>query len=107
MTSSYFRGHPIVWDGAQWVYEDTRTPAGFGKEVRPCRKCGLVFEGSNEGDPDPCLGNLPGVDNACCGHGVPDQSYIRFTSGVVVRGFPAVEYTERWMPGTKGADDEV
>lgn len=65
--------------------------AGFGYEVRPCKKCGIIFEGSNSGDPDPCLGNLPGVSNACCGHGVPEDAYINFTNGVMIRGFTREE----------------
>ena len=36
---------------------------------------------------DACLGILPGVDNACCGHGVREKSYIRFSNGMVVKGF--------------------
>lgn len=84
----YFRGHPVHWDeSAQgWRYEDGGR-AGFGEEVRPCAACGLTFQGSNHGEPDPCLGDLPGVDNACCGHGVRDEAYVRFTNGVVLRGF--------------------
>jgi hypothetical protein len=96
--AGYFRGYPICWctHWKMWVYRDTGAPAGFGGEVRPCPKCGRTFEGSNKGEPDPCLGTLPGVDNACCGHGVREQAYIRFTNGVVVRGFDEIHYTERW-----------
>jgi hypothetical protein len=32
------------------------------------------------GDPDPCLGKLPGVANACCGHGVK-PGYVCFENG--------------------------
>ena len=35
----------------------------------------------NEGDPDPCLGKLPGVKNACCGHGL-GPGYVVFENGV-------------------------
>ncbi len=38
--------------------------------------------------PDPCLGWLPGVEFACCGHGARGgfpQGYIAFTNGRVVR----------------------
>lgn len=87
MTRSFFRGHPTVFIDGKWLYEDTMTQAGFNGEVRPCKKCGKVFEGSNIGDVDPCLGLLPGVDNACCGHGEKSQAYIRFTNGVTIRGF--------------------
>ena len=86
----HFRGHPTVCVDGRWVYEDTKEDAGFNGEVRPCKKCGKLFEGSNEGDSDPCLGDLPGVDNACCGHGVPEQAYIRFTNGVSVTGFTKI-----------------
>lgn len=88
------RGHPVYFDGEDWRYQDDDSIASLGKHVRPCKKCGKLFEGSNVGDPDPCLGNLPGVDNACCGHGDRKASYIRFTSGVVVRGFDVIEYSK-------------
>ncbi len=86
-TRSYFRGHPTVWLDNKWVYEDTGNQAGFGFEVRPCKKCGKIFDGSNIGDADPCLGELSSVDNACCGHGVRPESYVRFENGVVIRDF--------------------
>ena len=46
-----------------------------------CPKCLSVVEGT--GHPDPCIGNLPGVRYACCGHG-KDYGYIVFENGVVV-----------------------
>ena len=84
---SAIRGHEVKRVGNEWRYTDTGERAGFGYSVRPCKRCGRDFEGSNVGDADPCLGELPGVDNACCGHGDPSMSYIRFTNGVVVKGF--------------------
>ena len=39
------------------------------------------------GDFDSCLGALPGVANACCGHGIRSEAYIQFTNGVTIRGF--------------------
>jgi len=91
MTRSYFRGHRTIFVNGEWLYEDTKTKAGFDGEVRSCKKCGAKFEGSNNGDPDPCLGVLPGVDNACCGHGVPEMAYIRFKNGVTITGFTKIE----------------
>ena len=84
---SFFRGWPIVYDGSNWRYEDTGDLSGFDGILRPCKRCGCTFEGSNAGDPDPCLGELPGVDNACCGHGERSQAYIRFSNGLVIDGF--------------------
>ena len=104
--NSYLRGHPIIWienknnivrkkgeapepsDVGQWLYKDTMEPIPTeGGEIRPCIKCGKLFEGSYEGMPDPCLGRLPGVNNACCGHGIKEESYIRFTNGTIIKGF--------------------
>lgn len=83
----YFRGYKTIFINNEWFYEDTMEKSGFSGVVRPCKKCGKVFEGSNIGDPDPCLGTLPGVKNACCGHGVRSQSYICFENGVIIRDF--------------------
>ena len=86
--SSYFRGHPVYWDHTAWRYLDDDAPLPrWGGLVRPCAACGRVFENK----PDPCLGDLPGVEHACCGHGVPGKAYLRFSNGVVVRGFDTVE----------------
>jgi hypothetical protein len=48
----------------------------------PCPHCGLsrTVEGH-----DGCLGTLPGVQAACCGHGVED-GYVLFDTGKVIRG---------------------
>lgn len=53
--------------------------------------------------PDPCLGELPGVDFACCGHGgepgttSTGAGYIKFSNGVVLR-FPGLgtEVTDKF-----------
>lgn len=37
-------------------------------------------------NPDKCLGRLPGVSSACCGHG-KDLGYITFENGIMVQGF--------------------
>lgn len=58
------RGHEIVFRDGEWVYADTGQPDD-GK--RPCKRCGRPP--TPEGH-DACLGHLPGVEWACCGHGV-------------------------------------
>ena len=50
---------------------------------RACVACGL--KRTEAYGPDPCLGYLPGVRNACCGHGV-QYGYIQFENGLVIRG---------------------
>jgi len=79
--SSRWRGHTIIEVGDHWEYED-------GKRVddEPMRTCGTCGK-PQQGDHDPCLGLLPGVRNACCGHGTREDSYIEFDNGVRVAGF--------------------
>lgn len=85
--TSTFRGHKTVWVGDKWVYADNMQPTpGWGGEVRPCAICGQK-EWSGDGHVDKCLGQLPGVTNACCGHGDPNSSYVAFSNGVILRGF--------------------
>lgn len=76
---SFFRGHKLIWVDGRWIYADNNTEIPEnGGEIRPCVRCGAIFP-LNE--VDPCLGVLPGVDNACCGHGIQSQAYVRFTNG--------------------------
>ena len=67
----YSRGHEIYTEnGKDWMFSDTNEPY---KDNRPCIKCGVLV---NEKEPDPCLGMLPDVTFACCGHGVKGQDYV-------------------------------
>ena len=49
-----------------------------------CPKCGMI---RGEDKVDPCLGMLPGVIFACCGHGNNGYcgGYIYFENGVIIR----------------------
>lgn len=88
---SHCRGHLLQRIKGKWVYADNREPyPGDGGEIRPCKKCGST-ESSNEGHVDECLGQLPGVTNACCGHGAAEGSYICFENGVTIVGFTVSE----------------
>jgi len=81
------RGHPIYQDAnGDWRFSDTDEPTVETWHQRPCGHCGR-HGSSSDGLPDPCLGLLPGVTNACCGHGNPVESYICFEGGLTVRGF--------------------
>jgi hypothetical protein len=57
---------------------------------KPCVKCGKLP--TKEGH-DACLGNLPGVIDACCGHGVK-EAYINFENGVTIRGSLVTEFVQ-------------
>lgn len=81
---AFYRGHPLIVIHGQWVYKDTHEKAPVeGGIPRPCKKCGKV----GENGVDACLGILPGVRNACCGHGDPSKAFVQFTNNIVLRGF--------------------
>ena len=71
----YARGHRIDFDETDlvWRYADTGELFDLDHE-RPCTLCHKLP--TPEGY-DACLGELPGVLNACCGHGVED-GYIHY-----------------------------
>jgi hypothetical protein len=68
MRFSYSRGHKIEDPHGQgeWIWSDSKKPID---DNRPCAKCGKppTLEGH-----DACLGCLPGIKAACCGHGISD-----------------------------------
>ncbi len=63
-------GHDVYWDTEARVYRwsDTDEPAGrdWGGEDRPCPQCRRLPTAEGH---DACLGTIPGVHSACCGHG--------------------------------------
>jgi hypothetical protein len=82
--TGFLRGHPMYFADGEWRYVDTdELTAG---NARDCHECGKppTVEGH-----DPCLGTLPGVQNACCGHGDPTQAYIQYEDGRDLRGAAA------------------
>ncbi|WP_018934611.1 hypothetical protein [Gracilibacillus lacisalsi] len=87
VASSHLRGHPIEWNGKEWVYCDTKESTVKTHTERPCGHCGM--HATPEGH-DACLGTLPGVMNACCGHGQRKEAYVQFEDGSVLRGSRAV-----------------
>lgn len=62
--TSHDRGWPIYWDGHYWRYSDT---GAISDHKRPRAHCG--GPPTSEGY-DACLGYLPGVSSARCGHGI-------------------------------------
>lgn len=88
MVTGQLRGWDIYWhsESEEWRFVDTDEPTVDTWASRPCGHCGL-YGSSSDGDVDPCLGELAGVTNACCGHGNPEGAYIVFMGGLVVRDF--------------------
>ncbi len=95
------RGHPIEFDGKNWVYRDTGEPTADNR--RACAVCHLPD--TPEGH-DPCLGTLPGVMNACCGHGVESDAYIQLNDGTRIAGKDALDHIQMTMQLDKAKGGE-
>ncbi len=66
----YIRGHLSFWkDEKNWLYADTDKAI---TDDRPCPRCDRMA--TPEGH-DACLGHIPNVKAACCGHGI-SEPYI-------------------------------
>ena len=89
----FHRGHEIVFDGKDWIYTDN----GVLVKSQPNRNCFVCGEDNTAKGYDPCLGDLPGVLNACCGHGI-DEGYIQFENGLIIRGKFKIEKKESIEP---------
>lgn len=78
------RGNDMYFDEAAqcWRYSTDDVVVADAPE-RACGYCGL--DSTPQGH-DGCLGMLPGVANACCGHGCDDEAYIQFAAGGCIRG---------------------
>jgi hypothetical protein len=88
------RGHKVTWDATArtWRYADGEAVTPYTQLDRACTKCGLPP--TPEGH-DACIANLPGVRNACCGHGHTEDAYVSFDNGHVRRGAQAIAAMER------------
>ncbi len=83
-----FRGHKI-----KVVYCDTGELVAENWQKRPCGHCDK--HNTPEGH-DGCLGTLPGVMNACCGHGEEAQAYVQFWGGKDIRGKKALKWIKKY-----------
>ena len=88
MYESYLRGHKIILVD-QWRFADTMEPTINTWKHKSCGFCNrhVTLEGH-----DSCLGTLPGIRNACCGHGELQRAYVQFDDGVCIRGLAATMF---------------
>ncbi len=83
---SKLRGHDISFINDEFIYLDDMMPT-TGND-RNCGFCGK--EDTKEGH-DGCLGILPNIMNACCGHGVEKDAYLQYWDGNILRGKQATD----------------
>lgn len=62
------RGNRVTWDEDRrlWLFDDG---VASEEDIRACTYC---LQMPDEVGRDPCLGYIPAVTSACCGHGGPD-----------------------------------
>lgn len=81
------------------------------------RYCGLCDKYMGEG-PDVCLGTLPGVSHACCGHGETKRAYVviggvenqrawTISNGVRLDGGDALEFFDLLIRGVRIIDGDL
>lgn len=91
MNKSHFRGYEIELVDGEWYFCDTKEPVAETWEKRACGHCGKY--NTTEGH-DGCLGTLPGVMNACCGHGRTNEAYVQLWDGYSIHGENAIKIME-------------
>lgn len=85
-------GYEMVFVEGEWLFSDTMKKVADTHEERPCGICGK--ERTPEGH-DGCVGTLPGVMNACCGHGNLGEAYVQFPNGRLMQGQEALDYIKK------------
>lgn len=101
---SIFRGHEIYHDGKEWRYCDNNEKTVENWKNRACGACGK--ENTPEGH-DGCLGTLPGVINACCGHGRIGTAYVEFEDHEIIRGKEAFQRIKELKGRTQMSPEEL
>lgn len=88
MSKSKWRGHEIECINKKWIYSDDKELVLDNKN----RKCGYCNKSNTKEGHDGCIGKLPNVLNACCGHGTVEEAYIQFSDKTELRGITALQY---------------
>ena len=96
------RGHAVEWDESAgiWRWQDNGSPM---LDDRACKSC--AERPTREGH-DPCLGELPGVSGACCGHGLANGSLVT-VSGIRLEFCGAREGALRALERWRGCGDTL
>ena len=89
MATSRLRGHQIYFDGELWRYLDTDEST---VDTWQDRSCGVCKEPNTKEGCDSCLGTIPNVMNACCGHGDDALAYVQFVDQSTIQGDEAVSF---------------
>lgn len=89
-SAAYLRGRRIELVDNVFVYCDTGLPTAETHKERPCGNCGKYSIKDGHEEYDACLGKLPDLMNACCGHGTDNEAYVQYWDGKVISGVDAI-----------------
>ena len=89
---SKLRGNEIEYKNDEWIYSKSKESTVETWEEKPCGICGKKFTKDGR---DPCIGTLPNVINACCGHGNIEEAYVQFSLDDMISGNEAIEYIKK------------
>jgi hypothetical protein len=64
-----------------WRYLETEEEMTWRDKHMPCSNCGRT---PSEDRHDGCIANLPGVNYACCGHGIKGLGYLYMSNGTLI-----------------------
>jgi hypothetical protein len=85
---TYLYGREIYYIGNEWCWAEDMTPIGMPWRV--CPHCGKYPLEDHEDPPDPCMGWVPGIRYACCGHGNIEEAYVLLESDELYSGYDAI-----------------
>ena len=88
MATSTYRGHKIHSSPSEnWYFTETGQRVSDNPDIQ-CKHCDKPNHPNGH---DGCLGELPFVNNACCGHGELGMTYVQFKGKNLycVRGWKA------------------
>lgn len=82
---TYMKGYPTFYDKKgvfRWLDTGKKVISSNERSCNYCKQCSIIDKKTGA-DYDACLGKLPGVSNACCGHG-SGNGYIQFKNGTII-----------------------
>lgn len=89
---TYYNGHR-VWEDQDGHFRYFTDDTSIRED--PYRACPLCGSEPTPEKHDACLGTLPNVLFACCGHSVIDMAYVKLEDERIMRGYHALLYFSR------------
>jgi hypothetical protein len=85
------RGHPVHFDWDRNCFMDCRTEKIVDINKLQCPACELFPTAEGH---DACLGTIPGIIAACCGHGYRSECYVKPQHGQILTGIQAFKFLQ-------------